>query len=475
MTVVVGTIAGYFFSFNSPTGFNLASEVKSVASLALLYAIRMLGLFMVLPVIFVHGQDYSGASIASLGLVLGIYGLAQACCQIPLGLLSDMIGRKPIIVFGLLLFGIGSVLGALTDSVVGLIIARILQGAGAIASTVMALVADLTSDKNRTKAMAAIGASIGLSFALAMVLGPVLAAVGGLSAIFWTTAVLAVIGILIAVFIVPSPTLRPQLNRDTGAVPMLLMSTALQPQLARLNYGIFALHAALTALFVVIPVALVETVGIVKESHWLVYLPVLLGSFVLSLPLMVVSEKRGLGKQAFCAAIFALGIVLLCFAYAASSSAFLILLFVYFVAFNLLEAMLPSLVSKAAPTASKGTAMGVYSTCQFLGAFCGGAIGGILVSTWSSVVLFLSAAALVFVWLSVAISLNWPARLTNIRYSARSEAMTLNLTSFEGVEDAVYISDEQSLYIKVDKARLDNEALQKTLMPYLVGPDGSKS
>ena len=449
----------------------MGSEVKSVASLALLYAIRMLGLFMVLPVIFVHGQDYAGATIASLGLALGIYGLAQAFCQIPLGLLSDLVGRKPVIVFGLLVFGIGSILGAYTESVTGLIIARALQGAGAIASTVMALVADLTSDRNRTKAMAAIGASIGLSFAIAMVLGPVLAAFGGLSIIFWVTAVLSLIGVLIVLFIVPAPSAKPQLNRDTGAVPMLLLKTAIKPQLARLNFGIFALHAALTGLFVVIPVALVETVGIAKESHWLIYLPVLLGSFVLSLPLMIASEKRGLGKQAFCAAICALGIVLLCFAYAQSSSAFLILLFIYFVAFNLLEAMLPSLVSKVAPTASKGTAMGVYSTCQFFGAFCGGAIGGIVVSIWSDRALFLIAAVVVFIWLISAISLRWPARLTNVKYSVLSEAATLDLSAVEGVEDAVYIAEEQSLYLKIDKTRLNQVALNEKLASCLVEPD----
>ena len=443
----------------------MKSELRTVTSLALLYAIRMLGLFMVLPVLSVAGLSYEAATAATLGLALGIYGLTQACFQIPLGLLSDFIGRKPVILIGLALFAVGSLVAAFSTSVYGLIIGRALQGSGAIASTIMALVADLTSEESRTKAMAAIGASIGLSFTLSLILGPALSSWIGLDGLFIIAFVFSLLGVALLLFAVPSPASLGRTHRDSGAIPALLAKTFVKPDLARLNIGIFVLHAVLTAMFVAVPSLLVERVGLDVEQHWKIYCPVLLLSFIGMVPLMIMAEKKGKAKEAFISAILLLSIAFFAFANVGATS-FILVLFLFFVAFNLLEAMLPSMVSKLAPAGSKGTAMGLYSTWQFMGAFVGGALGGLLVSRFGHALLFYICSAACVFWAVVAMFMVRPKQLSSMCFKVGPLVNELDITSFKGVEDAVYVADDGLLYLKVDKKQLDLVGLRAAVDKY---------
>lgn len=353
-----------------------ALERRSVSSLALLYSFRMLGLFMVVPILSLYAIDLPGATPGLIGLAMGVYGLTQALLQIPLGWLSDRVGRKPVIVGGLLMFALGSVLAATADSLWGIIFGRAIQGSGAIAATVMALVADLTSTEQRTKAMALVGMSIGLSFAVALVLGPVLAAAGGLSMVFWLTALLAFGGIAIVVLLVPAPPPLAGGHSDVGARPALFGRTLRDPALLRLNFGVFSLHFILMACFLVVPGALEQLAGVDRAHHWQVYLPVLALSIVGILPLMRMAERGGRPREMFLCGIGLLAVALPVLDLAAGPLVFFAGLWLFFTGFNYLEATLPSQVSKTVFAGGKGTALGIYSTCQFLGAFAGGAGGG---------------------------------------------------------------------------------------------------
>jgi MFS family permease len=375
-----------------------ALERRTVGSLALLYSFRMLGLFMVLPLLALYAADLPGSSPAMIGLALGVYGLTQALLQVPLGWLSDKMGRKPVIIGGLLVFAAGSVLAAMAESLWGIVLGRALQGAGAIAATVMALVADLTSNEQRTKAMAVVGMSIGLSFAVALVLGPVIAAAGGLSAVFWLTALLALGGILIVVVLVPTPRATGISHTEVGAKPALFGPALRNPALARLNFGIFSLHFILMACFLVVPGALEQLAGIGRAQHWLVYLPVLLLSIVGMVPMMGMAERGGRPRGMFLSAIGLLCVALCLLGMAAGALPLYFGLWLFFVGFNYLEATLPSQVSKTVFPGGRGTALGIYSTCQFFGAFAGGAGGGLVVQHYGQVYLLGLCAALAAIW-----------------------------------------------------------------------------
>jgi MFS family permease len=379
-----------------------ALERRSVSSLALLYSFRMLGLFMVLPLLALYADDFPGASPALIGLALGIYGLTQALLQIPFGWLSDRVGRKPVIVGGLLVFALGSVVAAMADSIHGIVLGRALQGAGAIASTTMALLADLTRDEQRTKAMAVVGVSIGLSFAVALVIGPLVAAAGGLSAVFYSTAVLAIAGIVLVAVRVPDPPGGVSSHDDAGAVPGLLARSFRDIGLARLNLGVFVLHFILMACFLVVPRLLESTAGIAREQHWQVYLIALALSVVAMLPLMRTAERGGRPQQMFMLGIGLVLVSLVILGFIPRAAFVYFGLWLFFTGFNYLEATLPSLVSKTVFAGGKGTALGIYSSCQFLGAFAGGAGGGWILQQGSITALFLTCIALAVLWLWVA-------------------------------------------------------------------------
>jgi MFS family permease len=386
-----------------------ALEKRTVGSLALLYSFRMLGLFMVLPLLALYAADFPGATPSMIGLALGVYGLTQALLQIPFGWLSDQLGRKPVIIGGLVLFALGSIVAAMADTVHGIVLGRTLQGAGAIASTVMALVADLTREEQRTKAMALVGISIGLSFAVALVLGPVVAAAGGLAAVFWFTALLAVAGVAIVVLLVPTPPKVGTEHNEVGARAGLIGRSLRDPALARLNFGVFTLHFILMASFLVVPGFLERSAGVDRAQHWMVYLPALLLSIAGMVPLMILAERWGRLHQVFLFAIALVFVAIAMLGFTSTTAVFYLGLWVFFVGFNYLEATLPSLVSKTVFSGGKGTAMGVYSTCQFLGAFAGGAAGGWILQHMSVAALIGVCLILAVVWWLLVLPAGQPA------------------------------------------------------------------
>jgi len=447
------------------------AEVRSAASMAGIYALRMLGLFMILPVFALYAEELRGATPALAGLAIGIYGMTQALLQIPFGLVSDRIGRKPVIIFGLLLFAAGSVLAAMSDSIYGVIMGRAMQGSGAIAAAVMALTADLVREEHRVKAMAIIGMSIGASFALAMVLGPVLNSWIGVPGIFWLTAVLAVGGIGVVVFVVPKPIVS-RVHRDAEAVPAQFASVLRDPQLLRLDIGIFSLHLILTASFVVLPLALRDLAGLPSAQHWEVYLPVLLLSLPMAIPFILQAEKHRRMKQVFVGAILVIALVeIALFEFHDEVVTIAVLLFVFYSAFNLLEAVLPSLIAKVAPPDSKGTAMGFYSSSQFFGAFVGGAMGGWLHGRFDVGAVFLFCSVVALVWLIFAASMKNPRYLSTrvLRVGKLDEEgarrLGQRITAVRGVAEAVVIAEDEVAYLKVDQHALDEPALNALAAP----------
>lgn len=418
---------------------------------------------MVLPVLVVLGADYQGATPVLLGLALGVYGLTQAVLQIPLGLLSDYIGRKPVIIAGLVVFMLGSITAAAAQSIEWLIIGRALQGAGAIAAAIMALLTDLTSDQNRTKAMASVGASIGVAFALSLVIGPLIAAQWGLPGIFWVTALLALLGIFVAVFIVPKQP-KAIAGNAKNSPWQRLNEVVKHRQLLRLDLGVFFLHFLLMAIFVAVPAQLVNALDVPISRHWLIYLPIMVVAFIAMVPLIIMAEKRGKTKPIFLLAVGSLALSLVLMAIAASSlTIMVILLLLFFWGFNLLEATLPSLMSKTASTDTKGAASGVYSTCQFLGAFAGGALGGWLYQVGGGQVVFLVGAAIALLWLIISWSMSVPKPTSQVLVSLGNlafEQVAGQLKGIEGVLEVTYLQEHGAASLRVQSGRFDRASLQ---------------
>jgi MFS family permease len=445
-------------------------ETRAAGGLALVFAFRMLGMFMVLPVLATYGMDLAGASPALIGLAIGAYGLTQAFLQIPFGVISDRIGRRPVIYFGLLIFALGSVLAASADSIWGVIAGRVLQGAGAISAAVMALLSDLTREQHRTKAMAMIGMTIGLSFAIAMVVGPILTSAFGLSGLFLATGAMALVGIVIVAFVVPKTTNTLQ-HRESGVARQALGPTLRHPDLLRLDLGIFVLHAMLMSSFLALPLALVTKAGLPKEEHWWVYLTALLISFFAMIPFIIYGEKRRQMKRVLIGAISVLMLTELFFwAFGDTLRALVIGTVVFFIGFNLLEASLPSLISKVSPAGGKGTAMGVYSTSQFLGSAAGGILGGWLFQHGGLDVVFLGGAAMAAIWLVVAVTMREPPYVTSLRLpltpdALRDAGLADRLKAVEGVTDAVVVAEEAAIYIKLDTKLLDRASLERMVNP----------
>ncbi|XOZ33289.1 MFS transporter [Halomonadaceae bacterium KBTZ08] len=441
-----------------------ATEKRAITALAMVYGSRMLGLFMILPVFVLLGRDLQGASPTLLGVALGAYGLSQALLQIPFGMLSDRFGRKPLIQLGLLLFAAGSLLAGWSDSIHGVIAGRILQGSGAIASVLMALASDLTREENRTKGMATIGLSIGLAFALSLVLGPMVGEAYGLTGIFLLTAVLAGIGMVFVATIVPSPEIR---SHQPDALPARdqLRQVLTSGRLLRLDAGIFVLHMALTAIFLIVPLTL-EDLGLATSQHWWVYLSVMGAGFVAMLPLLIIGEKKRRLKQVMSVAVALLGVAVALMGVGWQRVAgFWAVLFVFFMGFNLLEALLPSLISKEAPAAGKGSAMGVYSTSQFMGSFVGGTLGGWLsgfAGASGVIVLVLLGVA---VWLLLVLTMAPPRYATSLalrlneQHQQDPRAMREAFMAIPGVDDAVVLAASSEAWLKVDRQYFSEEAL----------------
>ncbi|MGR9107153.1 MAG: MFS transporter [Gammaproteobacteria bacterium] len=442
------------------------TERRGVFALAGIFGLRMLGLFMILPVLAVLAEDLKGATPFLIGLAISAYGLTQALFQIPFGMLSDRFGRKPMITIGLTIFALGSAVAALSNTIEGVILGRALQGSGAIAAAVMALAADLTREVHRTKAMALIGITIGISFAISMIVGPLLAGPAGLHGLFWTTGILALAGIAVLIGLVPDPV-AVKVHRDAESLPEDFGSVLRNFDLLRLDFGILFLHMILTGTFVVVPV-LLRNAGLDLGRHWLVYLPVLMLSIVVAVPFIVLGEKKHKIKPVFLGAILVLGLANagLLFSH---RGVFPIaaLLWVFFSGFNLLEATLPSLISKIAPLEIKGTAMGVYSTSQFLGAFLGGTAAGWLNGKFGVEAVFLGCGGIAMVWLLIAMTMQPPRYLSSILLDvgeldeSRAARMSEQMTEIAGVVEAIVLARDGVAYLKVEKDSLDYERLQQ--------------
>lgn len=443
-------------------------ERRATLSLAGIYALRMLGLFMLLPVLSLFAEQLQGSTPLLVGLSISIYGLTQAILQIPFGLLSDRFGRKRIIVIGLLLFAAGSVVAAISTTIQGVLLGRAMQGGGAIAAAVMALLADLTQEVHRTKAMAMVGASIAVSFGIAITLGPLIAGFAGVHAIFWITAVLALLAILTVLFVVPSPA-QLKTHRDAELVPTDFFQVLKNTDLLRLDFGIFVLHLILTASFVIVPLQLRDA-GLLASRHWLVYLPILVTSMAAIIPFIILAEKKHKMKPVFIGAITIIVLANTGLFFADDNLPGLIgSLWLFFCGFNLLEATLPSLISKTAPADLKGTAMGVYSSCQFLGAFLGGAAGGWIHGEFDNQTVFLFSAVMAMLWFIVSLSMKKPRYLANLLISldavdeANADRFAKQLLTVRGVAEVSLHFEERVAYLKVNNPSLDQTGLQRLL------------
>lgn len=433
------------------------SELRASLSLASIYGLRMLGMFLILPIFAIYASTLPGGENHFLiGLALGAYGLTQAIFQLPFGMASDRFGRKRVIYVGLLMFVFGSLVAGFAQDLVMVAIGRSIQGAGAVSAAVTALVADLTREENRTKAMAMIGGTIGVTFAMSLVLGPVLNQWIGVPGIFFMTAILAALAILVVKFVVPDPGVS-SFHSDAQAKTAKLKDVLADRQLLRLNYGIFALHAAQMAMFVVVPFAIKQTSGMNENHHWMIYLPILLLSFVLMVPAIIVGEKRAKLKQVFVSAIAMMLIAQLAFAFSISHFwGIVISLGAYFVAFNVLEATLPSIITKIAPADAKGTAIGVYNTTQSLGVFVGGAMGGYLSSYQGFASVFVFCSVLMALWLLLGISMKAPPAVKTKMYhlekisAAKAKTLAGKLSVVHGVHETVVLADEGLVILKVD-------------------------
>ncbi len=441
-------------------------ERRVVITLSSVLGLRMLGLFLILPVLTLYVNDIPQATPLKIGLALGIYGLAQAILQIPFGYLSDRFGRKPLLVIGLLLFALGSIVAAQAQSIEYIILGRVLQGSGAIASVALAFLADVTREEDRTKAVAIIVISIGSSFLFALMFGPVVDSFVGLSGIFWSASFLAVLAIPVVIWFLPEAKIT------SGKIGLQLtrrhfIESIFERRLLVMDLGIFVLHMMLTAFFVVVPFCLLDAFNLSSGEHWKIYAPVLVAAVLGMAPLLRVSMKP---KRAF--PMVRVGAAILFFAPAALSfdptsvNILLIGLWLFFVGFTLLEALMPSLVSQLAPAAAKGTSIGVYNTFQFMGIFVGGILGGWLFGIFGVIGVFIFCTATGFFLLALVITVQAPMLLenrtidlTSIKKGNRS-ALLEQCRKLPGVQQVVFLPSENMAYLKIDPEHFQEDSLE---------------
>jgi MFS family permease len=445
------------------------AELRAGTSLAGVYALRMLGLFFILPVFAVHAPTLRGGDdITLVGIAIGGYGLAQGILQIPFGMASDRWGRKPVIYAGLLVFAAGSFLGIAATDIWIAIAARILQGAGAINSVAMALAADLTRDQHRTKVMAMIGASIGATFAVSLVGAPILYEHIGMGGVFALTGLLSLCAIAVVRYFVPDPAGQGARGQDAGTRPVRL----LHPELLRLNTGIFILHIVLYAMFVVVPPLLIDA-GLQLADHWKLYLPVVLASFVLMVPAILYADRNDRPRPVLLGAVVLLGLTeALLAADVRGVGRLALLMLAFFAAFNVLEAMLPALVSRIAPAHGRGVAIGVYNTTQTLGVFFGGLIGGAVAKYFGPQAVFAACALLSAVWFVAALGMRAPARAVNrlstLTFSIPSgvnlKGLSESLAAVRGVHEAEVLVRDRVARIKVVPGNWDETTVRKLVM-----------
>ena len=432
------------------------AELRATVSLALVFTLRMFGMFSILPVLALYAKGLPGGdSPLLIGVALGIDGLAQAALQIPFGLMSDRYGRKRMIYIGLILFALGSFIAASGTDIYIIILGRLVQGTGAVSAAIIALTADLTREEHRAKGMALIGMSIGATFGISLVLGPALNHLIGVPGLFALTGVLAFVAMGVIRFVVPDPQVS-RVHADAETIPGQIAAMLRNSELQRLNFGIFSLHAAMRGLFMVIPLVLVQVGGLSGSEHWKVYLPVMAISFIAVIPAIIVAEKYGRMKLVFCGAVALLCLsTLLMAVFLGNFVGVIVTLSMFFIAFNLLEATLPSLVSKIAPAGSKGTALGVYNSFQFFGLFLGGTLGGFLAQHVGNAAVFVFSAGLALAWLMLALSMQpLPAIRSQLLHvgeidDEQARRLSAALAKVSGVTEAVVIGAEGVAYLKV--------------------------
>lgn len=448
-----------------------ALERRSTFALSSIFALRMLGLFMIIPVFSVAGQSYEYATPALIGLAVGIYGLTQAILQIPFSLIADRYSRKPLVVLGLLLFALGGAIGAMSDTIYGVIIGRAIAGGGAVSAVVMALLADVTREENRMKAMAVMGMSIGLSFVVAFTMGPWVTGLVGISGLFWVTTVMGLAAIAM-LLMVPKVT-RHHKNFQQGYVEQLKQVLKMG-DLNRLHISVFTLHLLLTAMFIYVPSQLIEVAELPLSSHGWVYLPLLVVSLFFAFPSIVLAEKYRKMRSIFLTAIggIILGLLIMIFGF---ESKYVLIggLGLFFIAFNVMEALLPSWLSKAAPIQSKATAMGVNASSQFLGAFFGGIIGGQLLLLNNTSLGWSILSAIAIIWLLMSFGLAQPRYLSSLVLrlpeSKQTDEWTSQLLAIRGIEEVVVMSEQQVAFVKVDKQQVDDVSRQQ--LTHLLGKE----
>ena len=432
-------------------------ELRAVSAVGVVYITRMLGLFMILPVLALNADQYANSTTFSIGLALGVYGLMQAVLQVPFGKLSDRIGRKPVILIGLSLFAAGSLLAALSTTIEMLIFARAIQGAGAVSAALLALLSECSREQNRSKLMAILGISIGLSFGVAMVLGPLLAATWGVQSIFWLCVVLAAIGALAIVSLTPIQESASTSATDRPEEPIRPADLL---ELRRLNLGIFSLHAAQMSLWLVVPVVLQDLFGINQSDQWIWYLLAVGGGFVLMAPVMQALVKRNRYRATMLIGIVSLALAQLILSQAQFFWIFVVGLLVFFWGFNLLEATLPAVVSRRVNDQNRGRAMGWYATSQFLGTFVGGTLGGWLVSQYGFSAIFYLGLALFGIWFVVALP---TTALPNIKSFVTSDLSAEEIEKLEntyGVISVVDFPEQKEIFVKANLDLIETETIE---------------
>lgn len=439
-------------------------EKRAILGVGGIFALRMIGLFMIVPVFSVYGDNYAHATPFLIGLAVGIYGLGQAIFQIPMSLAADKFPRKPIIFLGLILFALGGIIAANATDIYEVIIGRALAGSGAVSAVLMALLADVTREEMRTKAMATMGLTIATSIMLAFAFGPLLVGSLGISGLFWLTAGFAVLAMLLLLF-VPTPLRVLQHNLDNKSIGRQLSDVLKIADLNRLHIGIFALHLTMTAIFVILPHQLNEVMGLSVRQQGLVYLPLLFIGFAVALPFIIIAEKKRKMRQVFLGAIALMTAALALLAIGSQVGMGIILgLLLYFMGFNLLEATIPSWISKRAPVANKATAMGLNSSSQFFGAFVGGAMGGLLLTqpnllAWGILAVIMGAALLLIIPIADPPYLS--STTVTIPKDINIQDWSRQMLAVDGVDELVVMAKEQVAYLKLDKTQLTDSSRQE--------------
>ncbi|TXD98509.1 MFS transporter [Psychrobacter frigidicola] len=439
-------------------------EKRAILGVGGIFALRMIGLFMIVPVFSVYGNDYAHATPFLIGLAVGVYGLGQAIFQIPMSLAADKFPRKPIIMLGLILFAIGGIIAANATDIYEVIIGRALAGSGAVSAVLMALLADVTREEMRTKAMATMGLTIATSIMLAFAFGPLLVGSLGISGLFWLTAGFAFLAMLL-LLVVPSPMRVLKHNLDSKSIGQQLSDVLKIGDLNRLHIGIFALHLTMTAIFVILPHQLSEVMGLTVRQQGLVYLPLLFIGFAVAIPFIIIAEKKRKMRQVFLGAIGLMTASLVILALGSQVGIGIILgLLLYFMGFNLLEATIPSWISKRAPVSNKATAMGLNSSSQFFGAFVGGAMGGLLLNqpnllAWGLLAIIMAASLLLIIPIADPPYLS--STTVTIPKNIDIQDWASQMLAINGVDELVVMAKEQVAYLKLDKTQLTDNARQE--------------